>query len=191
MRTDIRIDIMKNKKIVIGVSGGIACYKIPELIRKLKKEGAEVFVVMTENACKFITPLTFRTISGNNVLLEMFDEKSERLYPHIDLAAEADAVLVAPATANIIAKVACGIADDLLSTFLLSTDCKKIIIAPSMNSRMYENVATQENLEKLKKRGIEMVGPERGELACGKQGIGRLSDTAKLLESISKKLKIK
>jgi phosphopantothenoylcysteine decarboxylase / phosphopantothenate---cysteine ligase len=175
---------LRNKKIILGVTGCIAAYKSAEILRILKKKGADVWVVMTASAQKFITPLTMRTLSGNPCIYEMFGANEASLpMPHIALSEKAGLVLVAPATANIIAKAACGIADDILSTVLLSCDAKKIF-APAMNTKMWENKALKENLKKIKVLDIKTVGPAEGELACGVEGVGRMADIDEIVAAV-------
>ena len=146
--------MLKNKNIVIGITGGIACYKVCEIISYLVREGANVDVIMTENATEFITPLTVETLSKNKVVIDMFEKKSHVEVEHISLARKADLMLIVPATANIIGKVANGIADDMLSTTIMATT-SKVIFAPAMNNEMYNNKIVQSNIEKLKKYGYE------------------------------------
>ena len=172
--------MLKGKKIVLGVSGGIAIFKAVDLVSKLRKQGVEVRVVMTENAAKFITPLLFAEISGHKCAVSMWDGRDEFNVEHIALANWGDLLLVAPATANILAKMACGLADDLLSTVLLAAPCPKIV-CPAMNTGMYENVATQENLKTLAGRGITVMEPASGELACGTSGAGRLPEVPEII----------
>ncbi len=170
--------MLKGKKIVLGVSGGIAAYKAADACSRFKKQGAEVRVVMTKNATEFISPLTLETLSGNAVAIEEFSHTFE--IGHISLAKWADAFVVAPATANVIAKMACGIGDDLLSTTALAMICP-VLVAPAMNANMYRHPATQENLARLKERGVHFVGPESGFLACGDADIGRMSEPEKIV----------
>ena len=172
--------MLKGKKIVLGVSGGIAIFKAVDLVSKLRKQGVEVRVVMTENAAKFITPLLFAEISGHKCAVSMWDGRDEFNVEHIALANWGDLILVAPATANILAKMACGLADDLLSTVLLAAPCPKIV-CPAMNTGMYENTATQENLKTLAGRGITVMEPASGELACGTSGAGRLPEVPEII----------
>lgn len=167
--------MLKGKKIVLGVTGGIAVYKAVDLVSKLRKQGAEVRVVMTEHAQQFVTPLTFKEISGHQVAVSMWNANQEFNVEHIALADWADLYMVVPATANIIAKIAYGIADDLLSTALLAA-YSPIIVCPAMNTHMYENPATQENIAKLQSRGIAVMPPASGVLACGAVGAGRLPE---------------
>jgi phosphopantothenoylcysteine decarboxylase/phosphopantothenate--cysteine ligase len=172
--------MLKGKKIVLGVTGGIAIYKVVDLVSKLRKQGAEVRVVMTEHATKFVSPLLFAEISGHKCAVSMWDGRDEFNVEHIALANWGDLLLVAPATANILAKMACGLADDLLSTVLLAAPCPKIV-CPAMNTGMYENVATRENLKVLAGRGIAIMEPASGELACGTTGAGRLPEVPEII----------
>lgn len=170
---------LKNKSVLLGVTGGVAAYKAVELVRRLKEEGASVTVIMTEAAGHFITPLSLEIASQNRVHTSLFNGPMA----HIDLPAKADVMVIAPATANIIAKFAHGIADDLLSTCFLSYQ-GNIVIAPSMNWKMYENQILQENLIKLKSHGVMQVGPEEGSLACGEEGLGRLSEIQDIIDAL-------
>ena len=172
---------LEGKHIVLGITGGIAAYKAAQLVSLLLKDGAEVRVVMTKNACEFIQPLTFETYTGNRVYVDSFDRKFE--IEHVALAKWADLFVVAPATANCMAKMACGIADDLLSTTALAMTCKTLV-APAMNTGMWKNAATQANLETLISRGIAICGPASGRLACGDADVGRMSEPAEILEAI-------
>lgn len=169
--------------IVLGVTGSIAAYKACELVRLFTKAGHNVDVVMTPNATRFVTPLTFRTLSRNPVALDMFETTSEWKPGHISLAEKADAMVVAPATANILAKMARGIADDYLSSLLLATR-KPVFAAPAMNTGMWENPATQENLGILAARGVKIIAPASGELACAASGPGRLADPAEIFKTV-------
>ncbi|MBW1892359.1 MAG: bifunctional phosphopantothenoylcysteine decarboxylase/phosphopantothenate--cysteine ligase CoaBC [Deltaproteobacteria bacterium] len=166
---------LNEKQIVIGVSGGIAAYKSSELIRILKKQGADIKIIMTENAGKFVGALTFKALSGQDVCAGLFDGKDGGSIRHIEWAEEADAVVIAPATANIIGKLANGIADDALSTFMLAVT-SPVIICPSMNTHMYESRPVQRNLNTLEADGYIIIEPEEGELACGTTGAGRLPE---------------
>lgn len=166
---------MADRTVVLGVSGGIAAYKAAEVVRCLVRGGAAVRVVMTRGACQFITPLTLQTLSGHPVSTDLFDLTQESQIGHIALADSAELVLVAPATANIIAKLAHGIADDLLSTVLLATRAP-IVVAPAMNVHMLENAAVQDNLRTLERRGVRVLAPAVGSLACGYEGPGRLPE---------------
>jgi phosphopantothenoylcysteine decarboxylase/phosphopantothenate--cysteine ligase len=180
---------LKGKTIVLGVCGGIAAYKAAELTRLLKKDGADVWVVMTRNAREFVAPLTFETLSGNLVLSEMFPTLDSRLstldfgMPHIDLAKKCSLLLIAPATANIIGKFAGGIADDLLSTLYLSVT-SPVVIAPAMNNNMYANPVVKENIKKLKSFNINFIDAGVGELACGDEGEGRLVEPDDILSRV-------
>jgi len=171
--------VLRNKSILIGVTGGVAAYKAVDLIRRLREEGSSVTVIMTEAAKNFITPLSLEVASQNRVYSDLFSDP----LAHIMLPANADIMVIAPATANIIGKFARGIADNLLSTSLLSFR-GKLIIAPAMNWRMYENPIFQENLRYLLSRGVIQVGPEKGALACGEEGMGRMSGVSEIVESI-------
>jgi len=171
---------LAGKKIVVGLSGGIACYKGAELVRLLRAGGAEVRVVMTRHAAEFITPLTLQTLSGAPVSTDLFDLTQESEIGHIRLADTADAIVVAPATANVIAKSAAGMGDDLPTTVLLATRAP-VLLAPSMNMHMFENPIVQENLERLRARGCRIVAPGVGFLACGYEGAGRLAEPADIV----------
>ena len=172
---------LTNKKIVLGISGGIAAYKCAELVRRLKDHGCEVKVVMTESAKHFITPLTMQAVSGETVSDSLLDPSAEASMGHIEFAKWADLILVAPATCNIIAKMAAGIADDLLTTLLLATPAK-VAVAPAMNQQMYAHPATQANLATLKARNVLIWGPGKGEQACGDIGAGRMLEPNELVE---------
>ncbi|TRZ94359.1 MAG: bifunctional phosphopantothenoylcysteine decarboxylase/phosphopantothenate--cysteine ligase CoaBC [Dehalococcoidia bacterium] len=174
---------LTNKTVVLGVTGSIAAYKAAYLASQLTQAGADVEVIMTEAATKFITPITFRSITGRPVVTEMFDLASEYSVEHVALAEAADVVVIAPATANIIAKLAAGIADDMLSCTVLATKAP-VIVAPAMNVNMYENPITQDNLVKLQARDFAIIGPAYGRLASGKMGLGRLVDIDEVLGTI-------
>ena len=174
---------MKNKNIIIGITGGIAAYKSAELVRILRAQYIQVRVIMTKNAQEFITPLTMQTLSGNTVHTEMFNQNLKTNLEHIELARWADAIIIAPTSANFIAKLAHGLADDLLSTICLATTAP-IAIAPAMNKEMWRAVVTQENIALLKQRGILTFGPTAGEQACGEIGFGRMLEPKQILESI-------
>ncbi len=169
--------------IVLGVSGGIACYKAVELVRLLVTEGFSVQVVMTRGAMEFVTPLTFQTLSGRPVLTETFSLTQESEIGHIEVADSADLFVIAPATANIIGKMATGIADDLLTTILMATQAP-VLVAPAMNIHMYAHPILQENLRKLRRVGYHLLEPDEGYLACGYEGKGRLPDPEKILEAV-------
>ena len=173
-----------NRKILLGVTGSIAAYKAVELIRLFVKDGDTVNVIMTPAACEFVRPLTFQTLSRNPVYVEQFAPPVSWKPEHISLAESADLVLVAPATANTIAKMRYGIADNLLTATLLATRAP-IVVAPAMNTGMWESPVTQENIVALKARGVKVVDPEDGELACGVKGKGRMMDPEKIWESCS------
>jgi phosphopantothenoylcysteine decarboxylase/phosphopantothenate--cysteine ligase len=179
--------MLKNKTIVLGITGGIAAYKAVDLASKLTQAGAKVETVMTEAAQKLITPLTLRNITRRPVVTDMFEMASEYSVEHIALAEAADAVIIAPATANTIARLAAGIADNTLGCIVLATRAP-VIIAPAMNDIMYKNTVTQENVGKLKARGFAVIEPEYGRLASGKMGKGRLPETSKLIEAIERAL---
>lgn len=176
---------LQNRRIVVGVTGGIAAYKACDLVSALRRAGATVRVVMTANAQRFVSPLTFATLAGTPVSSDLWAERND--LEHISLADFAEVVIVAPATANVIGKYAAGVADDLLTTALLAFTCP-VIIAPAMNTRMLANAAVQENLEALRRRGVHIVEPGEGRLACGDEGAGRLPDTPVLLEAIREAL---
>jgi phosphopantothenoylcysteine decarboxylase/phosphopantothenate--cysteine ligase len=173
--------MLSGKTIVLGVTGGIACFKAAALASMLKKQHADVQVIMTENATKFVTPLTFEQLTGNKALVDTFDRNFVHAVEHISVADRADFVLIAPATANVIAKLAHGLADDMLTTTVLACRCKKAV-APAMNTGMYENPVTQDNIETLRHYGWEIVDPAEGRLACGAEGKGRLPEPEDLLE---------
>ena len=174
---------LANKRVVLGVTGGIAAYKSPDVARRLREAGAEVRVVMTRAACDFITPLTLQAVSGNLVHQHLLDTEAEAAMGHIALARWADCVLVAPASANFMAKLAQGRADDLLSTLCLATSAQ-VAIAPAMNRQMWDNAATQANLAAIVQRHIKVYGPDAGSQACGETGPGRMSEPAELVERL-------
>lgn len=175
--------ILKGRKILLGVTGGIAAYKALELTRHLTLEGAQVRVIMTHSATEFVQPLCFQVLSGQQVCTNLFDLETESRIGHIQVATEAELAVIAPATANIIGKLANGIADDYLTTSLLACTAPKMI-CPAMNVNMFESQAVQENLAKLKSWGFHVVGPDAGDLACGVQGLGRLAPLEEILERI-------
>ena len=166
---------MNKKRILLGVCGGIAAYKSAELVRLLRKQDHEVRVVMTQSAMQFISPLTFQALSGNPVSTELLDAEEENSMGHINLSRWADIFVIAPATANSIAKFSHGLADDLLSTLFLAADCP-LLIAPAMNQAMWHKPITQDNIQKLIQHGIDIIGPEAGEQACGETGFGRMTE---------------
>ena len=179
--------MLKGKTILIGVTGSIAAYKAADLASRLMKQHAQVHVIMTENGAKFVSPITFETLTGRKCITDTFDRNYPSDHPieveHISLAKKADLVIVAPATANIIAKMACGIADDMLSTTLLACTCP-VLVSPAMNTHMYEHPATQANLDILRARGVKIIEPASGHLACGDEGKGKLPDPAFLVDCI-------
>lgn len=175
--------LLKGKHIVLGVSGSIAAYKIASLASMLVKKQADVTVIMTPNATHFINPITFETLTGNKCLVDTFDRNFQYSVEHVALAKLADVFLVAPASADVIAKAACGIADDMLTTTLLACRCPKVF-APAMNTRMYENPIVQDNIKKLKEYGMEVIDPASGYLACGDTGAGKMPEPEALLEAI-------
>lgn len=179
--------MLEGKTVLLGVSGGIAAYKMPNAARMLRKLHANVHVIMTENARNFITETTFETLTGNKCLVDTFDRNFEFSVEHVALAKQADLVLIAPATANIIGKIANGIADDMLTTTEMACTCKKLI-APAMNHNMYHNPIVQENIEKLKRFGYEIIPPEHGMLANGDFGDGKLPSEEVLIEYVLKEL---
>lgn len=172
--------MLKGKNVIVGVSGGIAAYKAVEVVSRLRKMGAEVHVIMTRNATKLVGPLTFRTIADQPVVVEMFEEPKQLNVEHIALAEAADLFVVCPATANVIGKIACGIADDFLTTTIMACTAPKLI-CPAMNNNMYANPAVQANLATLRSRGYRIMEPEFGRLASGAMGIGRLPEPEKIV----------
>jgi phosphopantothenoylcysteine decarboxylase/phosphopantothenate--cysteine ligase len=181
------MSVLTGKTIVLGVSGGIAAYKAAELVRALTGAGANVRVIMTRNATEFITPLTLQTLSMNPVATDTFSLTQESEIGHIRIADSADAVVIAPATANVIAKAAAGIADDIITTVLLATRAK-VAFAPAMNVHMYEHPTVAENLARLRARGVVIIEPGEGALACGYEGKGRLPDTGAIVAEVEKML---
>ncbi|EGK13272.1 bifunctional phosphopantothenoylcysteine decarboxylase/phosphopantothenate--cysteine ligase CoaBC [Kroppenstedtia eburnea] len=179
---------MTGKRIVVGVTGGIAVFKVAGLVSQLAQRGADVRVIMTRSASKFVTPLTFQTLSRNPVAVDTFEEKDPSVVTHIDLADHADLFVIAPATANILAKMAHGLGDDMLSTTLLATRAP-ILIAPAMNVHMYQNPVVQENIRKLEQLGHRFVEPASGQLACGYVGQGRMEEPERILEVIEEMLR--
>lgn len=178
-------DALVGKKIVLGVTGSIAAYKSADLVRRLGDAGAELRVVMTKGACEFITPLTLQTLSGHPVAIELLDADQESAMGHIKLARWADWILIAPASADTIARLAQGRADDLLTALCLASE-SPLIIAPAMNNKMWENQATQENIALLQVRGVQVLGPASGDQACGEQGAGRLLEPTDIVAGLSK-----
>ncbi|MFC1872674.1 bifunctional phosphopantothenoylcysteine decarboxylase/phosphopantothenate--cysteine ligase CoaBC, partial [Chloroflexota bacterium] len=172
-----------DKTVVLGVTGGISAYKVADLARRLTQDGIHVNTVMTEAAAKFVAPLTFQSLTKNQVLIDVFPNSGEHWIGHVNMGAKADAVVIAPATANTIAKLAAGMADNMLTCIVLATKAP-VIIAPSMNDNMFFNPATQQNIAALEKRGYYIIKPSTGKLATGKIGAGRLPETAELLGHI-------
>jgi phosphopantothenoylcysteine decarboxylase / phosphopantothenate---cysteine ligase len=179
-------------RIVLGITGGIAAYKTADIVRALVKKGVEVVCIMTEAAREFVTPLTLRTLSNNPVYCDMFHDAKDPGGPveHIDLARNCDLILIAPATANVIGKIACGIADDLLTTTVMACE-KKVMLAPAMNKAMWENPVVKENTAKLKKLGYIFLGPKEGDLACGEYGSGHIEDIDVIINAVLAGLKKK
>lgn len=175
--------MLKDKTILLGVTGGIAAYKSASLASRLVKAGAEVRVIMTEHATNFINPITFETLTGHKCITDTFDRNFEFQVEHVSLAKKADVIMVAPATANVIAKLAHGLADDMLTTTILASHAPKLV-APAMNTGMYENPVTQDNLALLKKYGMEVIEPAAGHLACGDEGKGKMPEPEILYEHI-------
>lgn len=171
------------KNIVVGVSGGIAAYKACDVVSKLKKQGFKIDVIMTKNAQEFVSPLTFQTLSNQKVVTDMFETPSDWNVEHIELAKKADVFVIVPATANIIGKIANGIADDMLTTTIMATEAKKVIV-PAMNTKMYHNPLVQENILKLKKHGYYFIEPVSGLLACGDTGKGKMEDSTVIVEEL-------
>jgi len=172
----------KVKQVILGVCGSIAAYKAGDIIRRLQDNHCEVTVIMTKEAAEFITPLTLSALSGRNVYSDMFDKHSWRM-AHIELARGADAVLIAPATANIIGKLANGLADDLLTSFVTASRAP-VFIAPAMNDQMYVNAIVRENCDKLRKHGFKFIEPVKGKLACGSVGIGHLAEVDQIVKAV-------
>lgn len=181
----INNETLLGKKIVLGVTGSIAAYKSADLVRRLGDAGAELRVVMTKGACEFITPLTLQTLSGHPVAIELLDADQESAMGHIKLARWADWILIAPASADTVARLAHGRADDLLTALCLASE-SPLVIAPAMNNKMWQNQATQENLAKLQARGVQLLGPASGDQACGEQGAGRLLEPLDIVAGLSK-----
>jgi phosphopantothenoylcysteine decarboxylase/phosphopantothenate--cysteine ligase len=178
---------LQHRRIVLGVSGGIAAYKAPDLVRRLRERGAEVQVVMTAGAQRFVTPTTFQAVAGREVRAELWDPAAEAAMGHIELARWAELILLAPATADLIARLASGRADDLLTTLVLATDAK-VALAPAMNRLMWSHPATQANIAILRHRGVEVLGPGRGEQACGETGDGRMLEPLDIVSGVERLL---
>jgi phosphopantothenoylcysteine decarboxylase/phosphopantothenate--cysteine ligase len=179
--------MFEDKKVLIGVSGGIAAYKTASLVSRLHKAGVEVHVIMTENATEFISPLVFETLSGQRCVVDTFDKNRQFEVEHVSLAKLADLFMIAPATANVIAKAANGLADDMLTTTFLASNCPKMVV-PAMNTQMYLNPVTQDNLKKLKKYGIQIIEPAEGLLACGDTGKGKMPEPEELYRYMEREL---
>lgn len=175
--------MLRGKTVVLGVTGGIAAYKIPNLASMLVKNGADVYVLMTENAAKFITAITFESLTGHKCVIDTFDRNFEFHVEHVALAKKADVLMVAPATANVIGKLAHGICDDMLTTTAMACQCPKLV-APAMNTRMYENPILQDNLMVLRRYGMAVIAPAEGHLACGDSGAGKMPEPQELFEEI-------
>lgn len=180
--------MIKKKEIILGVTGSIAAYKACEIINRLKERSVSVTVVMTKDAEEFIAPLSLQSLSGNKLVRSLFDLADNINPAHICLAKRADLVLIAPATANIIAKLTAGIADDTLTCLCLSTSAP-IVICPAMNEKMFKHKITQDNISKLKKIGYRFVGPRKGHLVCGEEGIGHLAEVGRIVQQTLKALK--
>ena len=180
--------MLKGKTVVLGVTGSIAAYKIANLASMLSKLNADIHVLMTKNATNFINPITFETLTGNKCLIDTFDRNFQYSVEHVSIAKKADVVLIAPASANVIGKLACGIADDMLTTTILACKCKKIV-SPAMNTNMYENPIVQDNIQRLKKFGMEVIEPDVGLLACKDVGVGKMPSEDILLEYILREVK--
>jgi phosphopantothenoylcysteine decarboxylase/phosphopantothenate--cysteine ligase len=179
---------LEGRRIVVGVSGSIAAYKAAEIVSQLVQRGAHVNVVMTKNAAEFVGPLTFQALTRRRVLIDQYDLESIVDATHVSMTDDAELVLVAPATANVLAKMAHGIADDALTSLLLAVRCP-VWVAPAMNDRMWGHAATQENLATLKKRGVTVVAPGEGYLACGTYAVGRLAEPLDLVAAVEKALR--
>ena len=185
MRKRKRMPSPKIRQIVLGVCGSIAAYKAGDIVRRLQDNHCEVTVIMTQGGTQFITPLTLSSLSGKNVYSDMFDRDAWRM-AHIELAKSTDIILIAPATANIIGKLANGLADDLLTTFVI-TSRAPVYIAPAMNDEMYANKIVRENCDKLKKHGFKFIEPVKGKLACGTVGVGHLAEVEDIIKAITGK----
>lgn len=182
--------MFKDLNIIIGITGGIAAYKACGIVSYLKQQGANINVIMTKNSCNFITPLTLETLSKNKVIVDMFEEEDYSEVKHISLARKADLMLIIPATANIIGKIANGIADDMLSTTIIATKAP-VIFAPAMNNQMFENPIVQDNLKKLKAYGYKIIEPATGLLACGYEAKGKLPKNEEIIEYVKVLIKEK
>ena len=179
---------LEGKTVLLGVTGSIAAYKIAYLASALKKRHADVHVLMTENATNFINPITFETLTGNKCLVDTFDRNFQFQVEHVSIAKKADVVMIAPASANVIGKLAHGIADDMLTTTIMACKCKKFI-SPAMNTNMFENPIVQENIEKLKSLGYQFIEPKESMLACGTLGKGALADVDVIVDIVEGSMK--
>ena len=179
------------KRLLIGITGGIAAYKAAELVRMLTRQGAEVQVVMTQAACQFITPVTLQALSGKPVFTDLWDDRIDNGMAHIEFSRDADAILIAPASADFLARLAQGRADDLLSTICLARGKCPLMVAPAMNLQMWENPATRRNLSQLRADGVFVLGPDSGDQACGDHGMGRMLEPEDLLEAMEASLQPK
>ncbi len=184
---DTKFGKLKGKTVILGVTGGIAVYKTPNLVSMLKKAGADVYVIMTKNAQEFITPLPFETLTGRNCIVDTFSHNFSMEVEHVSLSKKADIVLIAPCTANVIGKIANGIADDMLTTTIMACTCP-VLISPAMNTKMYENKIVQKNIQQLKSNGYKIIDTESGFLACGDNGAGRMPEPETLYEYIEKEI---
>jgi phosphopantothenoylcysteine decarboxylase/phosphopantothenate--cysteine ligase len=180
---ELNLDAVRGREVLVGVTGGIAAYKTAALVSRLVQAGAGVTVVMTEHATRFVGPLTFQTLTGRPVCTDLFEPPEAYRAEHIALAERAQVVVVAPATANLLAKLAHGVADDLLSTVLLAIEAP-LVVAPAMNSRMWTHPAVQANVNLLRSRGVQFVGPAEGALACGAVGPGRMAEPEEILRCV-------
>ena len=177
------MQLLLNKKIVLGISGGIAAYKAAELVRLLIQEGATIQVVMSDAALKFVTPITMQALSGNPVFISQWDNRIANNMAHIELSRSADAILIAPSTADLMAKVSLGLADDLLTTLCLARNCP-LLLAPAMNREMWDHAATQRSIKRLENDGVALLGPASGFQACGETGMGRMLEPSEIAEQL-------
>lgn len=181
------LGVLKGKTVVVGVTGGIAVYKIPNLVSMLKKAGADVYVIMTKNSMEFITPLPFETLTGHNCIVDTFAHNFTMDVEHISISKKADLVIIAPCTANVIGKIANGIADDMLTTTIMACTCP-VLISPAMNTKMYENKIVQKNISTLKANGYKVIDSDSGFLACGENGAGRMPEPQTLFDYVEKEI---
>ena len=179
----VKVAVLKNKEVLVGVTGSIAAYRAADLVSSLTKAGAKVTVIMTKAACAFITPLTLQTLSHQQVFTDLFETNQDFDPQHISLVERADVLVIAPATANIIGKITAGIADDFISTVVMAMK-KPVLIAPAMNENMWQNPIVQKNITTLKKLGYKFINPEKGPLACRKEGEGRLAPVERIIDEI-------